>query len=168
MPAPATKPDLITVCDKDFAKLMSLLHTVDASRATERDAEGWSIRDVVIHRSHWIHLTMGWDRTGRSGAIPEIPAPGYKWNDLKAYNANVIAEAPDVPWREALQRLQAAHDALMSAIAHLSDAELFGAPMPGGNGKWTTGRYFAACGASHYRSAAKFIRKRLREQSAPA
>jgi hypothetical protein len=38
--------------------------------------------------------------------------------------------------------------------------------MPGGTG-WTTGRYAEAAGPSHYRSAAKFIRKCLREAEAP-
>jgi hypothetical protein len=61
--------------------------------------------------------------------------------------------------------LQSRHAKLIQFLSDHSDAELYCGPMQGANNKWTPGRWAEAAGASHYRSAAKFIRKVLRSQS---
>lgn len=163
MPAATTKHDLITICDRDFAKLTVLLDGLTTRDALAEDPEGWSIKDVVLHRAHWVHLTLGWAHAGRHGQHPEMPAPGYKWNDLKRYNAELKTRQAGISWPAARDALREAHLTLMREIDALDEGALYGGPMPGAKNHWPTGRYLEACGASHYRSAAKFIRKQQRE-----
>ncbi|MEQ9695326.1 ClbS/DfsB family four-helix bundle protein [Shimia sp. SDUM112013] len=163
MPAATTKSELLETTDKEFAKLSALLDGLDPAFACLPDDDGWSIKDVVAHRAHWIQLFLGWYRDGKAGKSVAFPAPGYNWNQLKDYNqALKDAQAP-MTWEDARIELLAAYDALGALIVSLEETALYDGPMQGGQNAWTTGRWAEAAGASHYRSAAKFIRARLRE-----
>jgi len=161
MPAATNKADLIAVTEKEFAKLTALLDKVgpDAALIKEDDT---SIKDVTCHRAHWTGLFLGWYADGQAGRPVYIPAKGYKWNDLKRYNADLRAAQSGVDWAEARAMLTASHSALLEWLNALDQAALYGGPMQGGGNAWTTGRWAEAAGASHYRSAAKYIRARLR------
>ena len=166
MPAATNKSDLIAACEKEYAKLTALLDALDPGLATAPDAEGWSIKDVLAHRAHWVALYLDWYADGAAGRPVHMPAEGYGWNQLKPYNAALRDRQSGVSWDEARTLLASRHKELMDHLASLDDAALYGGPMTGGNGKWTTGRYAEAAGASHYRSAAKFVRQRKREATA--
>ncbi|GAA6181474.1 ClbS/DfsB family four-helix bundle protein [Shimia sp. NS0008-38b] len=165
MPAAQTKDDLLAVSAKEFAKLQSLMVTVPSDVATQSIEENWSIRDVLVHRAHWIDLFLGWYADGQAGKKVAFPAPGYKWNQLAAYNETVLAQHADVSWEDAQVRFLAAHDRWIKLVSGLTQEALYGAPMTGGNNNWTCGRWAEAAGPSHYRSAAKFIRTCLKQAS---
>lgn len=162
MPAATCRADLIAVTEKEWDKLDKLLRAVPERLAVEKDADGWSIKDVVAHRAHWNGLFFQWLE---EGAAAEMPDHGVKWTQLKPYNAGVIDRYDGLVWAEACDRLAAGHARFMTFLRASDDTALYGGPMPGGNGKWTTGRYAEAAGPSHYRSAAKYIRARLRSGS---
>ena len=163
MPAATNKGDLLAVTEKEFAKLGKVLDGFDEEAALAEDDVGWSVRDVIVHRAHWIDLFLGWYRDGVAGKEVAYLAPGYKWNQLKAYNADLRARNADVAWDTARARLEAGHAALVAQIEGLDQAALYGGPMPGAKNDWTTGRWAEAAGPSHYRSAAKFARAQLRK-----
>lgn len=162
MPAATNRDDLIAACEREFAKLSGLLDGVTEAEASAPDADGWSIRDVIAHRAHWIALFLRWWSDGRAGREVHMPDAGVGWGDLKTYNAALRDRNAELSHDEARKRLRDGHGALMDLLDRLDDADLYGGPMVGGNGKWTAGRYAEAAGASHYRSAAKFVRGRLR------
>ncbi|MDJ0824691.1 MAG: ClbS/DfsB family four-helix bundle protein [Rhodobacter sp.] len=162
MPAATTKADLIAVTEKEFAKLQAVLDTVPEARALEKDADDTSVKDVVAHRAHWIDLFLGWYADGQAGREVRFPAPGYKWSDLKAYNADLRARQADMGWAEARAALAAGHARLMGFLDGLGEDALYGGPMKGAKNAWTTGRWAEAAGASHYRSAAKYVRARVK------
>jgi len=162
MPAATNKAALIAVCEKEFDKLQAVLDQVPADRALEKDDDETSIKDVVGHRAHWIDLFMGWYADGKAGAEVHFPAKGYKWSELKAYNKALREAQAELGWDAARQALAEAHTRLMWCLAKVSQAELYGGPMKGAYNDWTTGRWAEASGASHYRSAAKYVRARLR------
>ncbi|MCT4607594.1 MAG: ClbS/DfsB family four-helix bundle protein [Pelagimonas sp.] len=164
MPAATTKSDLLSVSEKEFSKLTTLLDSVPPALELRPDPEAdeTTLKDIVGHRAHWITLFLGWYEAGQRGETPAIPAPGYNWNHLRAFNASVRQAQADLSWRDAREMLNANHTRLMQFISSLDDTALYGAPMPGGGSKWTTGRWAEAAGPSHYRSAAKYIRARLR------
>ena len=158
MPAATTQADLLAITDKEWCKLTTLLNEVPPALFVRTDADGWSIKDVIAHRAHWIDLFLGWYRDGMAGREVHFPAEGYKWSELKRYNADLRARQSGLSWEQARSSLGDRHAALRDFMAAQDTQSLYGAPMPGGNGKWTTGRYAEAAGPSHYRSAAKFIR----------
>ncbi|MCP3937387.1 MAG: ClbS/DfsB family four-helix bundle protein [Actinomycetia bacterium] len=162
MPA-TTKDQLLLVCHKEFAKLEKTLEQVGSAMSLAKDPDDTCIKDVVAHRAHWIDLFLGWYEDGLAGKEVFFPAEGYKWNDLKRYNADVRLEQVDVGWDQARAMLVLAHGDLVNLIESCSQRDLYGGPMAGANNHWTTGRWAEAAGPSHYRSAAKYVRSRLRQ-----
>lgn len=161
--AATTRDELMAVTMKEFAKLEKLLVQVGDDVALAKDDDDTSIKDIVGHRAHWIDLFLGWYHDGIDGHEVFFPATGYKWNDLKRYNADLRLAQSGLLWPDVCSTLRQSHDKLMSFIEGSSDAALYGGPMVGANNQWTPGRWAEAAGPSHYRSAAKYIRARLRE-----
>ncbi|MCF2905278.1 ClbS/DfsB family four-helix bundle protein [Octadecabacter sp. CECT 8868] len=162
MPAATNKADLIEVTEKDYAKLRAVMAKVTPDQAMRKRGDDTSIKDIVGHRAHWIALFLRWYREGQAGVDVQIPAKGYKWNQLKAYNAALREVQSGMTWAQACDQLDANHTKLVQFINSLPCDDLYGAPMKGGNNAWTTGRWAEAAGPSHYRSAAKWIRACLR------
>ena len=161
MPA-QTKTDLITITLKEYDKLTKLIAGLDSRFALRKREEDTSIKDVIAHRAHWIDLFLGWYRDGRQGKVVHFPAEGYKWNDLKRYNAELRRMQSDMEWSEAIDFLSENHKRLMAFLEARSEDELYGRPMKGAKNAWTTGRWAEAAGPSHYRSASKYIRGVIR------
>lgn len=166
MPAATNKADLLAVSEKEYAKLLKLIEGISDSQAMKKRAEDTSIKDVVGHRAHWIKLFLGWYAAGQDGDKVAIPAPGYKWNQLKEYNAQLRADQSDLTWPDAKRMLAKNHEVLLVFLEEKDETVLYGDPMPGGESKWTTGRWAEAAGPSHYRSAAKWIRACLKADRA--
>ncbi|MDA4846566.1 ClbS/DfsB family four-helix bundle protein [Hoeflea poritis] len=160
--AAQNKDQLIDITQKEFAKLSQLLDRVDGEQALVKGDEDTSIKDIAGHRAHWIDLFLGWYADGLAGRPVYFPAKGYKWNDLKRYNAELRAAQAGLGWSDAHAMLEANHRKLLSFMEEKSDGDLYGGPMKGANNNWTPGRWAEAAGPSHYRSAAKYIRARLR------
>lgn len=161
MPA-HTKQELHDVTVKEFAKLRSLMDVIPRDAAVQKRAEDTSIKDVIGHRAHWIDLFLGWYTDGLAGKNVHFPAEGYKWSDLKRYNADLRVRQADLDWDAAKQLLIANHARLLEFVATHSNNDLYAAPMKGAKNAWTPGRWAEAAGPSHYRSASKFIRAALR------
>lgn len=88
------KDELRAVTEKEFAKLIKLLDGLDDRLADQLSAEDdVSIKQVIGHRVHWMDMFFGWYEDGKAGKEVEVPAPGYKWNQLKPYNAKVYEAA---------------------------------------------------------------------------
>ncbi|GIT92285.1 hypothetical protein JANAI62_27420 [Jannaschia pagri] len=161
MPA-TTKAELLSVTDKEYSKLTALIGKVDPAAAFVPVDGEVSIKDVIAHRAHWIDLFLGWYADGQAGRPVFFPAEGYKWSELKRYNADLRLRQSHMTWSEAVEMLVQRAAALRALIAGLSEDALYGGPMKGAKNTWTTGRWAEASGSSHYRSAAKFIRAALR------
>lgn len=160
--AAQSKEELIDISKKEFEKLEKLLQKVSPTSALIRDDEDTSIKDVVAHRAHWIDLFLGWYVDGLAGKPLFFPAEGYKWNELKRYNGDLRARQSGMGWNEAQEALQKNYAKLMSLIESCSNEDLYGGPMKGANNNWKAGRWAEAAGPSHFRSAGKYIRSRLK------
>lgn len=161
MPA-KSKSELIDVTTREYLKLEELLAGIRRDEALAKDPEDISIKDVVAHRAHWLELFFGWYEDGQAGREVCFPARGYKWNQLKQYNSDLRAKQKRMSWAKARDALKKSHDRLLAFIATSSDADLYGGPMKGARNDWSTGRWAEAAGSSHYRSASKYVRARLK------
>lgn len=161
---PATcKAGLLAVTHAEYARLRAAIDPLSEPQALCPRAGGLSVKDIVAHRAHWLALFLGWYAEGQAGRAVHTPAPGYNWAQLDAYNATVRAAWAGKGWAEVCQALAQGHAALVALIERLDDAALYGAPMKGPASPWTTGRWAEANGASHYRSAVKWLRPALRQ-----
>ena len=167
--AAENKDDLQALMQKDHARLMKTLDTVDDALAvTPMPEDGITIKDTIDHRTHWIGLFFKWYADGKAGREVHLPAPGYKWNQLKEYNAKVRAASQGKSWQAVLADFADAHDRLSAFIAAADNSELYTEKPYAWTGKWTLGRYAEASGPSHYRSANTYIRKLIRTVSTAA
>jgi hypothetical protein len=161
MPA-QSKHELLEVTHKEWAKLTDVLDAFPAMLRLEKDADGISPKDIVGHRAHWIELFLRWSRDGQAGRPVHIPAEGYKWSETARYNADLRTRQAGFSWSSVCSMLETNHMELLALMEKLTDKELYGGPMKGSHSKWATGRFAEAAGPSHYRSAAKYLRKRMR------
>lgn len=160
--AAKSKTELLDVAEKEFEKLANLIDSIDANTALEKGDDNTSIKDVIAHRAHWIELFLGWYSDGLAGKTVYFPAQGYKWNDLKRYNSDLRKRQSDLDWPNAVAMLNENYHKLTAFIHDHSEEELYGGPMKGGNNAWTPGRWAEAAGPSHFRSASKYLRLKLK------
>ena len=106
------------------------------------------------------------DGMGEKLIAKEMPHREQLHPDLKAFNAQLRKAQARLGWSEVRDMLSINHGRLVAFIEGSDEARLYGGPMPGGGSKWPTGRWAEAAGASHYRSAGKWIRACLRAEKA--
>ncbi len=165
--AAINRDELRAVTEKEFAKLTKLLDDLDDDTANAPSADGdVSIKQVIGHRVHWMDLFFGWYEDGKAGKEVHIPAPGYKWNQLKPYNANIYEQTASRPWADVRAELDDRYKAFIAFLDSHDDEELYAGRPHAWTGKWTLGRWAESSGPSHYRSAAKYVRQILRERRA--
>ena len=163
MPAATNKTDLLAVFDKDLAKLRKTLDGVDEAKSSlSAPGDDTTIKGVIAHRTHWMGMFHGWYEDGVAGREVHVPAKGYKWNQLKEYNAPLYARGNETPWAELLSEFEAACGKLRRFLESCDDALLYTNGAYPWTGKWTLGRYAEASGPSHFRSANTYIRKALK------
>lgn len=161
--AAQSKDELRALTQTEFAKLTKLLDTIDESQADFQSGDGVSIKQVIGHRVHWLGLFFGWYEDGKAGKEVQIPAPGYKWNQLKTYNAKVYHAAATKPWADVRGELDTGHATFLAFIDGLGGDVLYAQHIYLWTNNWTLGRWAESSGPSHYRSAAKFVRQVKRE-----
>lgn len=166
MPAATSKSEIIAATEKEWGKLAKLLDALDPDLACQPFEGSSSIKDVIAHRAHWIDLFLGWYEDGQAGREVHFPAKGYKWNQLKSYNAALRDRQAGLDWDEVRLLLATGHAKLLAFYDDHSDADLYGGPMKGANNDWTPGRWSESAGSSHYRSAAKFVRACMKAANA--
>ena len=164
MPAATCKAELLAVFDKELAKLNTLLDGVDEAQAAWAE-DGVSIKAVIGHRSHWMDLFWSWYDKGVAGQPVETPAPGYKWNQLKAYNAPIYSAADAQDWSKLLAQFVETSRRFRERLDRLADDELYTQGLFAWTNDWTLGRWAESAAPSHFRSAAKSIRKIIRTHS---
>jgi len=164
MPAATNKTELLAVAEKEFNKLQKLIAQIDENLAMQT-VDGASIKDTIGHRAHWMMLFIGWYTDGQAGKKVYFPAEGYKWSDLKQYNADLRDKQSELSWTDTTELLEKNKNKLFEWINEHSDEELYSGPMKGANNNWTPGRWAEAAGPSHFRSAAKFARAVLKAYS---
>ncbi|WP_298937259.1 ClbS/DfsB family four-helix bundle protein [uncultured Ruegeria sp.] len=166
MPAATNKTDLLAAFDKDLAKLRKTLDGVDEARSCLSTPEDQTtIKGVIAHRTHWMGMFHVWYEDGVAGREVHVPAKGYKWNQLKEYNASLYARGNETPWAGLLSEFESACDKLRRFIEAQDDVTLYSSGVHPWTGKWSLGRFAEASGPSHFRSANSYIRKVLRTAS---
>lgn len=162
MPPATNKADLFEVTQKEFEKLTKCLADIDHKMADIQCEDGISIKHVVGHRAHWTEMFFYWYHQGLETGVAHIPTRDHNWGELKEFNAQLRKDQAPLSWPEVRVMLEDSHAELMEFITSMSNDDLYAAPMKGGGNHWTTGRWAEASGASHYRSASKFVRACLR------
>lgn len=160
----ASKQQLIRDIEEQFSALRRCLERIPRTRYSEPGVwgEDWSINDLVAHLIAWHTLFLGWHRDGLEGRAPEMPAPGYKWNETPRLNREIQSRHRDRPSDELWEELQASHAEVLELARRSSSDELLTPGVFEWTGKNALVTYLGANTASHYRFACKVLNRWLR------
>lgn len=150
MPRPTSKDDLLEAIERERGKLDAILETVAPERMAEPGVVGeWSVKDVLAHLTEWEQMALHWYRTGLRGEVPEVPAPGFKWNQTPQLNRAIFEKHRDRPLDEVVAAFRASRRAILGVIESLGDEDLFTAGRFAWTRKNTLGTYFVSATSSH-------------------
>lgn len=157
---PATRAALLEASAAEFATLLAQIDALpDAEALFAHPGRDRDVREVLAHLDAWHRLLLGWHAEGMGGGTPDLPAPGYGWDQLDALNLELRDRYAGRGLAEVRADCEASHDALDLMVASHSEGELF---VPGAY-PWTGGDALAAladeCGPAHYRWAVEEIRR---------
>lgn len=165
MPVPHTEDELLRALTETYGALTRALQRVPAERAREASLPGhrtgtrMSPADLVAYLIGWNELVVSWHDDRARGIEPQLPAPGFTWNQLGSPAQKFYRDHADVPWPQLLQRLDAAHDRIVALVRGLDNGELYGAPW---YRTYTAGRMIQLNTSSPYTNARRRLRTWLR------
>lgn len=170
MVAKNEKEILILNSEKNFQLLFEIIESIPYRKRTlsvETDERDKNFRDVLMHLYEWHSMLERWYREGMDGDIPFMPAPGYKWRNLKLLNMQIWENYQDVTLSQAIKKLKLSHERVMGIIKSHTNEEIITKKYY----KWTKTSnlysYFAANTSDHYIWAIKkceAIAKSIRDE----
>ena len=159
-----TKRELLDEIVKERHKLEKLLSDIPDSKKTIEVMDGMSVKDFLAHRTEWGRMMIRWYTEAKAGVKSAVPSEKYKWNQLKALNADIYEQFKNTPLNEIVEQYNQVHDELYKLIESTTDKELFTKEFYDFTGTSDLAAYFNSSTAAHYRSAAKHIRKWWKKQ----
>lgn len=163
-----SKQQLIDSIDETWLKLWE---SVDAIGLPNRDlriqfdsVDASSVKDILAHLHGWHRLLLKWIGTEPDREI-ELPAKGFKWNETPELNQKIFEDWKDVEFSSVSRRLRLSHNRVLKFVKNLSETQLLTAGQFAWTKKHAISSYIAPNTTSHYKWAAKKI-KRLQKQFA--
>ncbi len=151
VPRPTSKRDLLAAIELERGKLDAVLESEAPERMSEPGVVGeWSVKDVLAHLVEWEQMALGWYWTGLRGETPEVPAPGYKWNQTPQLNRAIFEKHRDRPLEDVVAAFRASREEILGVIESLSDEDLFTSGRFAWTRKNSLGAYFVSATSSHY------------------
>ena len=160
----ASRSDFLAQVRDEHRSLLSLLEGIPPSRRSEPGVwgDGWTVCDLLAHLAEWHSLFLGWFREGERGLPPQLPAPGYKWNETPRLNREIWARNRGRSFSDVFGEFESTFGEILALLEGLSEEEL----MEPGHFPWTGANslltYAGANTASHYRFAQKVLKRWLR------
>lgn len=83
VPLPTNQRELLSSLQAAYAKLAEEAAQVPPELERDPGIEGGiSPCDLIAYQIGWGRLLLSWDSTEAQGGIAQMPAPGFKWNQL--------------------------------------------------------------------------------------
>jgi len=121
-----SKVELIRRIERGWHELQGYLATLGDEQRTQRtDAEGWTVKDHVVHIVMWedtINALL--DREPRASRM-DIDDEIWNSGDFDKINAILRQRYQDMSWEEVLRALNDAHRQLLTKLSALSDDDLY-------------------------------------------
>lgn len=120
-----TKQELLAAIDREWLALQSALARLDEAQMTGvHDAEGWTVKDHLIHLAAWersvIYLLQGKPRYEALGVDKSV----YARHDFEEINAIIHRQIADVTSQQVQAELESVHQQLLALLEPLSDDDL--------------------------------------------
>jgi hypothetical protein len=164
----ATKAALLEDIAGAYDALEQRVDDVPESRRDEPGVwgEDWTVTDLIAHLAEWHRMLLRWYREGAAGRRPDMPAPGYTWNQTPQLNRDIQARHAGRPWAEVWAEFQGTHARVVDLVESLGESEL----LETGHFAWTRksslSTYIGPNTASHYRFAVRVLKRWLKSAGA--
>ncbi len=164
MGRPTTRDELLARIDSDYDALLIQVSAVDPSdRERPGACQQSSVKDLLAHLDAWHELFLTWERIGRAGDRPEMPAVGFTWKQTPELNEQIWQRTHDDSWKDVRARLEVSHDRVRDVVATYSDESLFAKRRFAWTGSTSVGSYAVSATTSHYDWARNQIRRFLKD-----
>lgn len=122
------KAELLADTEQGWSALNAALDRLaEVQLTTIRDAQGWSVKDHLVHLTAWersmVYLLSGRPRHEGLG-VEEAVYLKDKENEDDEINAVIQAQHKDLPLPTVLSRFREVHQQLLHALEPLTDADL--------------------------------------------
>ena len=162
MPRPKTKDELLSLSKQNFDKLNNLGDSFNLEEQEKDFVPGTmnrNIRDVIAHLHHWHLLMLNWYKVGMQGDKPIMPAEGYTWKTLPAFNKMVWEQYKDAKLGDIITAFNQSFLEVSKLIEQHTNDELFEKKRYKWTGTTSLGAYLVSSTSSHYDWANKLIKK---------
>jgi hypothetical protein len=159
MPNPTTKEALLEAIHDARARLEKKFSKLTPEEMIwPGSMDNWSVKDILAHLVDWEQRLNGWYQAGLRGEVPEIPAPGLSWRDLRILNQQGYEKHRDESLDCVMENFLSSYQETLQLVEAMSEEEIY----TPGYYKWT-GRsslysYIAANTFRHYNWARNQIR----------
>lgn len=165
MAIPASKQELLEALDISYHPLRSeLLSLEPVLSRKKRLPEHQFVYNLVAYQIGWGRLLLGWYQTGLNGQIPELPAKGFKWNQLGDLTQHLYSQYSSNSYKKLLDQFDQVYREVHQLVKTASEKELYTLEVHAWTGnKWPLGRWINVNTSSPYKSALSKLRKWKKE-----
>lgn len=161
MAIPASKQELLEALENSYSTLRSELLSIPAELSRKKHLpENQNPCDLLAYQIGWGRLLVGWYESGVKGEMPELPAKGFKWNQLGILANHFYAQHATNTYDELLNQFDKVYHEVHRLIKSASEKELYGLEVYAWTGhKWPLGRWINVNTSSPYKSALAKLRR---------
>lgn len=170
MPLPNNKAELLASFDTACTRLLAEIASMppELTRPSVLDG-GVSLCDLIAYQIGWGRLLLHWDALEQQGLSADMPATGFKWNQLRLLAQSFYQRSRHLSLAQLIDQLAALVRDIRLWIDASSDASLFecGARRWAGR-KWPFVKWVQVNTIAPYSSARAKIRRWIRANRALA
>ena len=157
--------ELLSNLNLAYEKLDGEFDTVETEYERDCGIEGnVSCCDIVAYQIGWGSLLVGWEKLELAGKTPEMPAPGFKWNQLGELANSFYEEQSKKSLQQLRNEFSELRQVLTNWINSLSELELFQLKQRRWAGeKWPLVKWIQVNTIAPYRSARTKVRRWKKE-----
>lgn len=159
----ASKQELIDTIHSRYILLDAEFDGIDDSLKDHRIPEvDKTPAEIIAYQLGWLTLVIGWDQAEREGRELQMPAPGYKWNQLGGLYQSFYDEYAELFLSELRRLFHEKEQRWLEWIGTLTEEELFsqGArKWTGDKPNWPMARWIHINSAAPFQSFRSKIRK---------
>ena len=85
---------------------------------------GWSIKETIMHIVSWEQRLLGWLNTAAEGDTPQIPAPGYRWDEIDELNQQTVEQQAHRSTDDVIATFHTSLNLLFMALERYDDQTL--------------------------------------------
>jgi hypothetical protein len=161
MPLPTNKNQLLSSFQAAYSKLVEEATAVPSDLERNPGLEGGiSPCDLIAYQIGWGRLLLSWDDLETRSETVEMPAPGFKWNQLGLLARSFYLEQEEQTLKQLLAQFEALKERMWLFIESNSDDTLFSIGKRHWAGqKWSLAKWIQVNTVAPYGGARAKLRK---------